>query len=233
VRSASCVFVSSIPCVRDSNEWAVSDYCSNLNPFRKSKAGRITMKNQQTKKRLMQFLIVLAAFGFYSMAQAQRVNHTVQMRLNDLQTEVKFKTVGKCANDNHNGCIEVARGTQGRLKLTLVADNTSQCNRPGGKKWEVGEVYLGGKGSLTKPNSWGGFQSDSEVKADFNFVNATTGQLKKESGSNANSIVVFDENMALNWYNIWYKVTILCVDSDGEPVDKLVADPRIKNGGRQ
>jgi hypothetical protein len=191
------------------------------------------MKNQLTKKRLMQFLIVLTALGFYSMAQAQRVNHPVQLWLNEAQTVVKFKGVGGCTNDNHSGCIEVAHGTQGRLKFTLAGDNTSQCNRPGGEKWEVGEAYLGGKGSLTKPNSWGGFQSDSEVKADFNFVDATTGQLKKESGSNANSIVVFDENMALEWYNIWYKVTIVCVDSGGEPVDELVADPRIKNGGRQ
>jgi hypothetical protein len=191
------------------------------------------MKNQQAKNWLIQFLVVLTAIGFYSMAQAQRVPHPAQLRLNEAQTVVEIETVGKCANDNHNGCIEVAQGTQGSLKFTLVGNNVNQCNRPGGKKWEIGEAYLGGKGSLTKPNSWGGFQSDSEVKADFNFVNATTGQLKKESGSNANSIVVFDENMALNWYNIWYKVTILCVDSDGEPVDKLVADPRIKNGGRQ
>jgi hypothetical protein len=191
------------------------------------------MKNQQAEKRLMQFLIVLTAIGFYSMAQAQRVNHPVQLRLNEAQTVVEIETVGKCANDNHNGCIEVAHGTQGRLNFTLVGNNANQCNRPDGKKWEIGEAYLGGKGSLTKPDSWGGFQNDSKVKADFNFVNATTGQLKKESGSNSNSIVIFDENMALEWYNIWYKVTIVCVDSDGNTVGELVADPRIKNGGRQ
>lgn len=190
------------------------------------------MKNQRVTKRLMQFLIVLAAIGFYSVAQAQRVNHPVQLRLDNTQTVVEFKTVGKCANNNHNGCIEVKQGTQGRLKFTLVADNTSQCKLPGGKKWEIGEAYLGGKGSLTKPNSWGGFQNDSEVKADFNFVDPATGLLKKEAGSNANSIVIFDENMALEWYNIWYKLTIVCVDSAGETVGELVADPRIKNGGR-
>jgi hypothetical protein len=190
------------------------------------------MKNQQAKNWLIQFLVVLAAIGFYSMAQAQRVPHPAQLRLNEAQTVVEIETVGKCANDNHNGCIEVAQGTQGRLKFTLVGENANQCNLPGGNKWEIGEAYLGGKGSLTKPNSWGGFQSDSEVKADFNFVNATTGQLQKEAGSNSNSIVIFDENMALNWYNIWYKVTVVCVDNHGNAVGELVADPRIKNGGR-
>jgi hypothetical protein len=190
------------------------------------------MNNQQTKIRMMQLLVVLTATACFSMAQAQRVNHPAQLRLNEAQTVVEIETVGKCANDNHNGCIEVAQGTQGILKFTLVGNNANQCNRPGGKKWEIGEAYLGGKSSLTKPGSWGGFQNDSEVKADFNFVNATTGQLKKESGSNSNSIVIFDENMALEWYNIWYKVTIVCVDSDGNTVGELVADPRIKNGGR-
>ena len=190
------------------------------------------MKNQQKKIGMVQLLIVLTAIGFYSMAQAQQVNHNVQVRLNDTQTAVKFKSVGKCANDNHNGCIDVKKGTQGRLKFTLIGDNTSTCNRPGGKKWEIGEAFLGGKGSLTKPNSWGGFQGDSEVKADFNFVDAATGQLAKEDGSNSNSIVIFDDNNALQWYNIWYKLTVVCVDSDGNNVDELVADPRIKNGGR-
>ena len=190
------------------------------------------MKNQRAKRRLMQFFIVLAAIGFYSAAQAQRENHPAQLRLNEAQTVVEIETVGKCANDNHNGCIEVAKGTQGRLKFTLVGENANHCNRPGGKKWEIGEAYLGGKGSLTKPSSWGGFQNDPVVKADFNFVDAATGQLEKEAGSSKNSIVIFDENTAAQWYNIWYKVTVVCVDSNGDTVDELVADPRIKNGGR-
>lgn len=191
------------------------------------------MKNKQTKKRLIQLLAVLVAVGFYSMAQAQRVNHPVQLRLNEAQTVVDFTSVGTCANNNHNGCINVAQGTQGRIKMTLVGDSTSQCNRPGGKKWKVSEAFLGGKGSLSKPGHWGGFQNDSEVQADFSFVDAATGQLRKESGSNANSIVVFDNNMSPNGYNIWYKLTIVCVDANGNAIDELVADPRIKNGGLQ
>jgi hypothetical protein len=188
------------------------------------------MNNQQAKNRLVLLLVVMTAVGFYSTAQAQRVNHNVQMRLNAAQTGLDVETHGQCVNNNHKGCIEVAHNTQGRLKFTLVESN---CKLPGGNKWEIGEAYLGGKGSLTKPTSWGGFQNDNAIQADFNLANTATGLLVKESGSNKNSIVIFDDNTTPNGYNIWYKVTAVCVDNNGDVVGNAETDPRIKNGGNQ
>lgn len=191
------------------------------------------MKNHQVKIRLMPLLVVLVAIGFYSTAQAQRVNHNVQLRLNQAQTVLDVKTNGSCENNNHKGCIEVAHGTQGRLMFTLVADGANDCTLPGGDTWEIGEAYLGGKDSLTKASSWGGFQNDADVQADFSFADAATGRLNKEAGSNKNSIVIFDDNTTTNGYSIWYKVTAVCVDDDGNVVGDAETDPRIKNGGNQ
>lgn len=191
------------------------------------------MKNHGVKNRLVPLLVIITAIGFYSTAQAQRVNHPVQMQLDAAQTVLDVTTRGRCAQDNHPGCIEVAHGTQGRLQFTLMGSNANQCNLPGGSHWEAGDVYLGGKGSTTKPNSWGGFQNDHEVQADFNFADAATGLLNEEAGSNQNSIVIFDDNVSPNGYDIWYKVTVVCVDNGGNIIGEVEMDPRIKNGGTQ
>ena len=189
------------------------------------------MKNKKSKIRLIRFLVLIAAFGFYSMAHAQRVNHPVELRLNGSQTVLEATTRGKCRTNNHPGCIEVEQNTQARFNFSLAGNKS--CSLPGGSSWILGEVYLGGKGSMSKPNSWGGFESDAEVQADFNFSNASAGQLVKESGSNQNSIVIFDENVSPNGYDIWYKVTALCVDDSGGVVGMVEMDPRVKNGGSQ
>lgn len=191
------------------------------------------MKNRQVRNRLLPLLVVATTVGFYSAAQAQVVNHTVQMSLNEAQTVLDVDTRGRCANNNHNGCIEVAPGTQARIQFTMVGENLRHCTRPGGSHWKIGEVYLGGKGSTGKPSSWGGFQNDAEVQADFSFANAATGQLNKGSGSNQNSIIVHDSNSSPNGYDIWYKVTAVCVDSGGDVIGEVETDPRIKNGGTQ
>jgi len=188
------------------------------------------MTNQQTKNRITQLLVVLTAMACFSMAQAARVNHNVEVRLNDGHTALDVETKGKCANDNHNGCIDVAQGTQARFDFSFAG--WKSCKLPDGKRWELGGVYLGGKNSATKPTSWGGFQHDVDVRADFNFADEASGLLNKEDGSNRNSIVIFDNNNSPNGYSIWYKVTAVCVDKDGKVLDTVETDPRIKNGGR-
>ena len=183
------------------------------------------MKNHLAENRLLQLLVVLAAIGFYSVAQAQRTNITVQLELNGNQKKLEVTTRGQCSNNNHNGCIVVRQGTQARINFSFVGKK--QCKLPGGVSWKVGEVFLGGKGSLSKPGRWGGL--DEQVQADFNVADAASGLLNKESGSNDQSIVIFDDNH--NKYDIWYKVTAVCVNGDGSVIDTVETDPRIKNEG--
>ena len=75
-------------------------------------------------------------------------------------------------------------------------------------------------------------QLQTKLADDFNFADEATGRLNKEDGSNRNSIVIFDNNNSVNGYNIWYKVTAVCVDNDGKVLDTVETDPRINNGGR-
>ena len=184
------------------------------------------MKKYLAKNGLFQLLVVLVAIGFYSMAQAQLVNVNVQVQLDGDQKKLEVTTRGQCSNDNHNGCIHVRKGTQARINFSFVGN--PQCNRPGGVSWEIGEVYLGGKGSMSKPGGWGGL--DAQVQADFSVADAASGRLNKGAGSNKRSIVISNNNK--NAYDIWYKVTAVCVNDSGSTVGvPAETDPRIKNGG--
>lgn len=184
------------------------------------------MKNYLAKNRVLQLMVVLAAIGFYSMAQAQLVNVNVQVQLDGPQKKLEVTTLGQCSNNNHNGCIHVRKGTQARINFSFVKN--TQCKRPGGVSWEIGEVYLGGKGSMSKPGSWGDL--DAQVQADFSVADAASGRLNKGAGSNKQSIVIINNNK--NAYDIWYKVTAVCVNGSGSTVGVAAeTDPRIKNGG--
>ena len=184
------------------------------------------MKKYLAKNRLFQLLVVLVAIGFYSMAQAQMVNVNVQVQLDGNQNKLEVTTRGQCGDNNHNGCIHVKEGTKARINFSFVKN--TQCNRPGGVSWEIGEVYLGGKDSTSKPASWGGL--DAQVQADFSVADAASGRLNKGAGSNKHSIVISNNNK--NAYDIWYKVTAVCVNDSGSTVGvPAETDPRIKNGG--
>jgi len=183
------------------------------------------MKNYVSMNRLIQFLALLAVAGFFSVAQAQVSNLNVSLQMDGGQNRLEVTTRGQCSNNNHNGCLVVRQGTKARINFSFGGNK--QCNRPGGVSWKVGEVYLGGKGSSRKPNHWGNL--DSQVKADFSVADASSGRLNKDSGSNDNSIVIFNGNNSA--YDIWYKVTAVCVDASGGVVDTIETDPRIKNEG--
>lgn len=189
------------------------------------------MKKYEMKSGLMQLLVVMITITFCSVAQAARVNFPIDVALNDDHTALEVETNGRCANNNHKGCVEVAQGTQARLDFSFTG--WKSCSLPDGRRWELGDVYLGGKNSATKPTSWGGFQNDYEVITDFNFADEATGRLNKEDGSNRNSIVIFDNNNSrTGGYDIWYKLTAVCVDRDGNVLETIETDPRIKNGGK-
>ena len=183
------------------------------------------MKKYLAYNRRLQLLVVLAAIGFYPVAQAQMVNVNVQMQLDSAQRKLEVTTMGQCSSHNHNGCIDVKKGTQARINFSFVGNK--QCNRSGGVSWEIGEVYLGGKGSLSKSGNWGGL--DDQVQADFSVADAASGRLNKGAGSNKQSIVITNNNYKA--YDIWYKVTAICVNESGSTVAVVETDPRIKNGG--
>ena len=187
--------------------------------------------NKDKSSRIIRFLAIIAVLGISSSAYAQRVNHTVDLRLDEAQTMLEAETRGSCSRNNHPGCIAVARGTQGRLNFNLTGNKV--CQMQSGASWEVGEVYLGGKNSESKPGSWGGFGNDAEVQADFNFSDPATGELVAEAGSNENSFVILDENLSEGGYDIWYTVTAHCVDGGGNILATVELDPRIENGGTQ
>jgi hypothetical protein len=189
------------------------------------------MKNKSVKKGILRSLVLLMAIGVYSMAHAQRVNHPVELRLDPSAGILEATTRGKCQTNNHPGCIEVDTGTQARINFSFVGNRN--CDLEDNSSWQAGEVYLGGKGSGDKPESWGGFEDDAEVQADFNLADASTGRLVKEAGSNQNSIVILNDNTSVNGYDIWYTVTAVCVDESGNVLDEIRMDPRIKNGGTQ
>jgi hypothetical protein len=184
------------------------------------------MKNHHAKTRLLQLFIALVLTGLFSVAQAQVVNHNVQLQLDNIQSKLEITTRGQCSNNNHNGCINVAANKQAKFNFSFVGNK--QCNREPGAKWEIGEVHLGGKNSPNKPGGWGGL--DQEVKDDFNVADASTGLLNKGPGSNDQSIIITDQNKST--YDIWYKVTAICRNSSGSILGQpVVSDPRITNGG--
>jgi hypothetical protein len=119
----------------------------------------------------------------------------------------------------------VGRNRKARIDFSFIGDR--RCNLQQGARWNLDEVYLGGKNSANKPLSWGNL--DADVQADFNVADATSGLLNKESGSNDQSIIIFDDNNYA--YDIWYLVTAVCVAENGRRLAVIESDPRIKNGG--
>jgi len=179
-----------------------------------------------TKKRvLLQLAMLIVATGFYSVTQAQVDNITVQLALDANQTKLLATTVGSCQKANHKGCVNVKKDRKARIHYVLKGN--TNCNKPGGKKWKLGDVYLGGKNSANKPGVWGNL--DQEVRADFNVADAASGRLNGEAGSNDQQIIISDQNKYK--YDIWYKVTANCVDSDGKVKATIETDPRIENDG--
>jgi len=172
-----------------------------------------------------QLILILGVAGlYYPLAQAQVNNVTVALQVNASQTGMDVTTRGKCANNNHNGCIDVPANK--KVRIQFVLNGNKKCN---GGEWKLSGVYLGGKNSPNKTGTWGGL--DSEVQSDFSVANASTGRLNPDSGSNKQKIVIFNANQ--HAYDIWYKVTAVCASESGVVMGTIETDPRIKNGGTQ
>ena len=187
------------------------------------------MRNYLTKISLVSLLAVFMLTGVLSDAQAQVEMFKVQLDLDVNQTKLIANSVGRCSSDNHPGCIEVGHKKTAKIDFVFIEDK--KCNRTDGARWELSEVYLGGKDSSEKPksNKWGNL--DAEIEADFNVADLVSGLLNEESGSNAQKIIISDENNYA--YDIWYKVTADCVNDSGSVLATIETDPRLRNGGSQ
>lgn len=187
------------------------------------------MRNYLTKISLVQLLAVFILTGVLSDAQAQVEMFKLQLDLDVNQTKLIVNSVGRCSSDNHPGCIEVGHKKKAIIDFVFIEDK--KCNRNDDAIWELSAVYLGGKNSLKKPkkNKWGGL--DAEIEADFNVADPVSGLLNGESGSNANKIIISDDNEYA--YDIWYKVTAVCVNNSGLVLATIETDPRLRNGGSQ
>jgi hypothetical protein len=99
----------------------------------------------------------------------------------------------------------------------------------GGGHWKLRDVTLGGKNSSSKPDTWGGFTSDTQVTKDFDFADAAKGILTPVSPKSDRQIMIHDKNQSA--YIIFYKVTADCIDASGNVVNTITTDPRIENKG--
>lgn len=183
------------------------------------------MKKLDGKAIFLKALTGLALAGMVSVVQAQTDNVNVQLTLDSTQSALDITTRGNCSDNNQNGCVEVGRNKKARINFSLTGER--RCDLENGARWNLDEVYLGGKNSPDKPGTFG--YLDAEVQADFDVADATSGLLNKESGSNDQSIIIFDQNNYA--YDIWYLVTAVCMSSDGSRLAVVESDPRIKNGG--
>ena len=183
----------------------------------------MTGMNTRTKL-LFQLATLFAVMGASAPVMAVS-SYTVQLKINDDQTMLEATTRGRCARNDQKGCLRVKKNRTARFNFVLKGDTS--CNRPGGYRWNLGGVYLGGKGSETKTGTWGSL--DTEVQEDFSVANAASGLLNKASGSNQGKIVITDQNQ--HKYDIWYKVTANCVDMSGQTIATIEMDPRIENDG--
>ena len=160
------------------------------------------------------------------------VHYFIQMHVNDAETEMVIDTrkgdAGGCSGLNRKkGCIRANRGDQ--IKVSFLLSGNAKCSASEGAVWKLGDVVLGGKNSSSKPGSWGGFGSDTQVTNDFDFADAGKGILNTISPSNDRQITITDKNKSS--YIIFYKVTADCVDASGNSLKTIATDPRIENKG--
>lgn len=174
--------------------------------------------------------LILVCVCFNVQADTQ---YFVQMKLNAQESGLEITThkfdAGCSGFGKKKGCITAHKGDK-NLKFSFLLAGKTKCTRPDGDHWKLSQVSLGGKGSSSKPNTWGGFASDTEVTHDFDFSDPVTGVLNPAGPSNDRQITISDKNDYA--YEVWYKVEAICVDVKDAPVGSPInADPRIINEG--
>jgi len=191
------------------------------------------MKNQNgIKKYVFALVLAFSLVGFTSIAVANN-HYFVQMKVNKdasgLDIRTSKKDTGDCkGRKKKRGCVRVPVD-DGNLMVSFLLAGNSKCKLQNGAKWRLNGVTLGGKNSSDKPKVWGGFESDQQVKDDFDFMDASKGTLNPDSTASDRIFTISDENQST--YTIWYKVAADCVGSNGKVLATIETDPRIENTG--
>lgn len=180
---------------------------------------------------LSQLAMTVLVTGACSVALAGSQHYFVQMVVNSSESELTITTdrgdAGGCKLGAKKGCIRANRGDDVRFSLLLSGSN--RCSLGENSTWKLAEVMLGGKNSPRKPQTFGGFENETEVTSDFVFANKATGVLKPDTTPSDRQITIHDKNK--HAYEVWYLVTADCVDTNGAVLKTISVDPRVVNEG--
>lgn len=173
----------------------------------------------------------LVVAGSCSVALAES-HYFIQMNVNSAESELNITTdrgdAGGCSIGSNKGCIRANKGEE--IKFSLLLSGNTACSLGEGANWKLADVMLGGKNSSRKPQAWGGFESETEVTADFDFANKSTGVLNPATARNDRQITIHNKNQYA--YKVWYLVTADCVDNNGSVLKTITVDPRVVNEGK-
>ncbi len=167
------------------------------------------MKKQTSKlKIVLRLAVLLAAVGFYSMAQSAAVS--VNLSVNDDEDKLKITTPGSCVSGNSKGCIKASKRTPVTFKLT----GEKKCTAD--KKWVLDRVAIRGD-----EDGDDGSDLPDGVDTDFN-VDMSSGVLVDENGGTGNILI---RNYNSKTFTVWYRVYATCADNE------IDSDPRMVNDG--
>ena len=179
-----------------------------------------------------QLAMTLVVAGAGSVAVADSQHYFIQMNVSADESELTISTArgaaGGCKLGSQKGCIRANRGDD--VKFSLLLSGSNKCSMGDDSKWELGEVKLGGKNSPRKPQTFGGFETDTEVTSDFDFANKATGVLNPATAKSDRQITIHNKNQYA--YEVWYLVTADCVDKNNAKLKTITIDPRVINEGK-
>lgn len=180
---------------------------------------------------LPQLALSLMVAGTCSVALADS-HYFIQMNVNNAESELTITTdrgdAGGCKLGARKGCIRANKGED--VKFSLLLSGNSNCSLGERSKWKLGDVMLGGKNSSRKPQTWGGFENETQVTSDFDFADKATGVLNLASAKSDRRITIHNKNQ--HAYEVWYLVTADCVDKNGAVLKTISVDPRVINEGK-
>lgn len=182
---------------------------------------------------LPQLTMTLMVAVICSVAVADSQHYFIQMSVNNDESGLTINTArgdaGGCKLGSKKGCIRANKGDD--VKFSLLLSGSTKCSLGDRSNWKLADVMLGGKNSSRKPQTFGGFETDTEVTSDFDFANKATGVLKPATANTDRQITIHNKNQYA--YEVWYLVTADCVDNTGAVLKTISIDPRVVNEGKR
>ena len=175
--------------------------------------------------RITPFTALVCALALAGSAHAASRDTKTEFQVNAAGTMLEItNTPSECGN-GQAGCKEAKPREELKLKMRLEGDKT--CKRPGGYRWRMHAVYLGGYNSPVKPAAPGGLPA--QVGNDFD-VDLASGLVTPQSIGYSK---IDFRNSNQNAYSVWYRVDAICADRNGRQVGAPISsDPQIINRGR-